>query len=112
MDEIFKKRYPPPQQVAPAMCAEIIADAPGGGTVGQARRAIEKGYASRMMLEISPDFKFAVLSPAFYGCEGFIATNDGAKNGCNFLKEGMCELHDINFLPLECAFCHHERVGK
>ena len=24
------------------MCAEIIADAPGGGTVGQARRAIEK----------------------------------------------------------------------
>lgn len=31
MDEILKKRYPPPQQVAPAMCAEIIADAPGGG---------------------------------------------------------------------------------
>lgn len=30
MDEILKKRYPP-QQVAPAMCAEIIADAPGGG---------------------------------------------------------------------------------
>lgn len=65
-----------------------------------------------MMLEISPDFKFAVLSPAFYGCEGFIATNDGAKNGCNLLKEGMCELHDTDFLPLECAFCHHERVGK
>lgn len=108
----FLKSVTPPQQVAPAMCAEIIADAPVGGTVGQARRAIEKGYASRMMLEISPDFKFAVLSPAFYGCEGFIATNDGAKNGCNFLKEGMCELHDTDFLPLECAFCHHERVGK
>lgn len=111
MDEIFKKRYPPSAGCSCDVCINYCRR-PGWWTVGQARRAIEKGYASRMMLEISPDFKFAVLSPAFYGCEGFIATNDGAKNGCNFLKEGMCELHDTDILPLECAFCHHERVGK
>lgn len=109
----FLKSVTPPLSRLLLRCVQKLLQTPRvGGTVGQARRAIEKGYASRMMLEISPDFKFAVLSPAFYGCEGFIATNDGAKNGCNFLKEGMCELHDTDFLPLECAFCHHERVGK
>ncbi len=65
-----------------------------------------------MMMEISPDFKFAVLSPAFYGCEGFIATAEGSENGCNFLKKGLCELHDTDILPLECSFCHHERAGE
>ena len=85
---------------------------PGWWTIEQAETAINKGYAHRMMMEISPQFDFAVLSPAFYGCEGFIATNEGARRGCNFLKNGMCELHSTEILPLECAFCHHDRVGE
>lgn len=85
---------------------------PGWWTVDQASLAIERGYANRMMMEISPEFDFAVLSPAFYGCEGFMATQEMFKNGCNFLKNGLCELHNTDLLPLECAFCHHERVGQ
>ena len=85
---------------------------PGWWTVEQAKKAILMGYSHRMMMEISPQFDFAVLSPAFYGCEGFIATNEASKNGCNFLKDGLCELHNTDILPLECAFCHHERVGQ
>ena len=84
---------------------------PGWWTVEQAEHALSKGYAHRMMMEISPDFDFAVLSPAFSGCEGFIATKETAGNGCNFQKEGLCELHGSDIYPLECAFCHHERVG-
>ena len=85
---------------------------PGWWTVEQAERALNKGYAHRMMMEISPEFDFAVLSPAFYGCEGYVATNEKAENGCNFLKDGLCELHGSDIYPLECAFCHHKRVGQ
>jgi len=85
---------------------------PGWWTVDQAKNAIKSGLAPRMMMEISPEFNFAVLSPAFYGCEGFIATQEGAQTGCNFQKDGLCELHNTEFLPLECAFCHHDRIGE
>jgi hypothetical protein len=64
-----------------------------------------------MMLEVAPDHSFGVLSPAFKGCEGKIAWNHYAANGCNFLKDNLCEIHGIGFLPLECRFCHHDRLG-
>ena len=64
-----------------------------------------------MMLEISPEMTFAVLSPAFYGNERKIAQNIYSKNGCNFYKNSLCELHNTDIFPFECNFCHHDRVG-
>lgn len=64
-----------------------------------------------MMLEISPEMTFGVLSPAFKGCEGSYALQEYANNGCNFLKDGLCELHGTGYEPLECLYCHHLRKG-
>lgn len=84
---------------------------PGWWTVEEAAKAIHAGYADRMMLEISPEMTFGVLSPAFKGCEGGFALNIYAHCGCNFLVNNLCELHSTDFMPIECLFCHHERVG-
>ena len=107
----LKALFPPSDGCSCSVCKGYC-QRPGWWTIEQAELAISLGYAERMMLEISPDFDFAVLSPAFYGCEGFIATNEGFNNGCNFFKNGLCELHNTEILPLECAFCHHERIGQ
>jgi hypothetical protein len=85
---------------------------PGWWTIEQASIAIDEGYDAKMMLEIAPDFSFAVLSPAFKGCEGQIAVNEFAKNGCIFFSDGLCELHETSFQPLECKVCHHSSPGK
>jgi hypothetical protein len=85
---------------------------PGWWTVEEATRAIKAGLGQRMMLEIAPELTFGVLSPAFRGCEGAIATNKFAENGCNFLKADRCELYGTGHQPLECRFCHHERCGQ
>jgi hypothetical protein len=79
--------------------------------VAEAAKALDAGYGHRMMLEMSPDLRFGVLSPAFRGCEQNFALQPYAHNGCNFLHKGLCELHDTAFLPLECRFCHHSRQG-
>lgn len=63
------------------------------------------------MLEISPDFSFGVLSPAFKGNEGFYALQKYAENGCTFLNNQRCDLYGTSLQPLECRFCHHERKG-
>jgi hypothetical protein len=80
--------------------------------VNEAVWAIEAGYGNRMMLEVSPEFTFGVLSPAFKGCERSFATNQCAKNGCTFLQDDRCELHGTGHQPLECRFCHHDRAGQ
>ena len=85
---------------------------PGWWTVDQAARALDSGYGNRMMLEIAPELTFGVLSPAFKGCEGSIATNQYSKNGCTFLKNERCELFGTGHEPLECRFCHHDRGGQ
>lgn len=64
-----------------------------------------------MMLEISPEMTFGVLSPALKGCEGNYALQECANNGCNFLVNGLCELHGTGYEPLECLYCHHLRKG-
>jgi hypothetical protein len=64
------------------------------------------------MLEVSPERTFGVLSPAFRGCEKNFAVQEYSKNGCNFLTNGLCELHGTGLQPLECRFCHHDRVGQ
>ena len=68
--------------------------------VGEASRAIEAGYANRMILEVAPEMTFGVLSPAFKGCESFYATNEFARNKCTFLKDDLFELFGTGLQPL------------
>lgn len=106
----LEKKYPPSASCSCGICLSYC-KRPGWWTVEEAARAIDAGYAGRMMLEIAPELTFGVLSPAFKGCEGGIAVNICAHRGCNFLKNDRCELHGTGHMPLECRFCHHERIG-
>ena len=105
------EKYPPSAPCSCEICRGYCAR-PGWWTVEEAARALDAGVASRMMLEIAPELTFGVLSPAFRGCEGSIAANLFAKNGCTFLKEDLCELYGTGLQPLECRFCHHARPGQ
>lgn len=104
------EKYPPS---SPCTCPVCLAycERPGWWTVEEAASAIEAGYAGRMMLELSPERTFGVLSPAFHGNEGNIASQLNAARGCNFLKDRRCELFGTTHQPLECRFCHHDRPG-
>jgi hypothetical protein len=104
------EKYPPSEPCTCEICLSYCAR-PGWWTVEEATRALEAGYANRMMLEIAPELTLGVLSPAFKGCEKSFAANQFAKNGCNFLKDDRCELFGTGHQPLECRFCHHERRG-
>lgn len=106
----LKERYPPSKPCSCEICRSYCIR-PGWWTVEEATQAIKAGYGNRMMLEISPDMIFGVLSPAFRGCEGNCALQEYANSGCNFLKNGLCELHGTGFEPLECRYCHHLRKG-
>jgi hypothetical protein len=103
-------RYPPSEPCSCEICLAYC-KRPGWWTVEEAARAIEAGYGHRMMLEMAPEMTFAVLSPAFRGCEGGFAENRHATRGCTFLRDDRCELHGTGFQPLECCFCHHSRTG-
>ena len=105
------EKYPPSEPCSCEVCLAYC-QRPGWWTVEQAARAIEAGYARRMMLEIAPERTFGVLSPAFYGNEADFASNLYAKRGCNFLKDNRCELFGTGVQPLECRFCYHDRVGQ
>lgn len=104
------EKYPPSPPCACDICTGYCRR-PGWWTVKEATAAINAGYANRMMLEIAPELTFGVLAPAFKGCEGGIALNVFANQGCNFLKNNLCELHGTGLMPLECRFCHHEHLG-
>lgn len=107
----LEERFPPSEPCSCSFCTACCAR-PGWWTVAQADRAIRAGYAGRMMLEIAPGFRFGVLSPAFRGCEGNFALQEHARSGCTFLRRGLCALHGTGFEPLECLFCHHDRIGQ
>ena len=102
--------FPPSEPCGCEVCLAYCSR-PGWWTVAEATRAIQGGYAECMMLELSPERTFGVLSPAFKGCEGFFAINEFSQNGCTFLEHARCQLHGTDFHPLECHFCHHSRVG-
>lgn len=110
-DRSLEARFPPSPPCACEVCRSFCAR-PGWWTVREAARAVAAGYGGRMMLELSPDRTFGVLSPAFSGCEGTFAFQEFAQFGCCFLRDGLCELHGTGFEPLECRFCHHERMGR
>lgn len=104
------EKYPPS---APCSCdiCKSYCRRPGWWTVDEAARAMEAGYAGRMMLEMDPLLTFGVLSPAFRGCEQNFSLQVFSNRGCTFLEKGLCELHGTGFQPLECRFCHHARPG-
>lgn len=104
------KKFPPSKPCTCDICRGYC-QRPGWWTVQEAEKAIEAGYASRMMLEMSPELTFGVLSPAFKGNEGNIAMQIFAKRGCTFLKDGLCEIFGTGLEPLECRYCHHTRRG-
>jgi hypothetical protein len=104
------QKYPPSEPCSCTVCVEYCAR-PGWWTVEEAAGAIEAGYGGRMMLEMSPDRSFGVLSPAFKGCERNFALNRFAAQGCTFLHDNKCALHGTDHQPLECRACHHDRPG-
>jgi hypothetical protein len=104
------KKYPPSKPCTCDICLSYCLR-PGWWTVEQAAKAMDAGYAYRMMLEISPELTFGVLSPAFKGNEGNIALQFFSRHGCTFLRENLCELFGTGLQPLECRFCHHTRPG-
>jgi hypothetical protein len=106
----LNEKYPPSEPCSCSICVGYC-KRPGWWTVKEATAALAAGYGPRMMLEISPEFSLAVLSPAFKGCEGDFALNLYAERGCNFFQNQQCELHGSGFQPLECRYCHHERRG-
>jgi len=103
-------KYPPSEPCGCETCLSFC-QRPGWWTVAEAAGAMEAGYADRMMLELSPERTFGVLSPAFAGNEMNFAMSHNAAHGCNFLKDDLCELHGTGHQPLECRFCHHTRRG-
>lgn len=105
------KKYPPSEPCSCEICLAYC-KRPGWWTVDEASRAIDAGYADRMMLEMAPERTFGVLSPAFKGCEVNFALADFAENWCTFLKNNRCELFSTRHQPLECRFCHHTRPGQ
>lgn len=103
--------YPPSEPCSCEVCQSFCAH-PGWWTVEEAAAAIEAGFAERMMLEMSPDGTFSVLSPAFKGNEVNFALEVFANQGCNFFKDGLCELFESGHVPLECRYWHHDRQGQ
>lgn len=106
----LSKKYPPSKPCSCDICLNYC-QRPGWWTVEEATKAIEAEYAGRMMLEMSPELTFGVLSPAFKGNEGHVALQIFAGQGCTFLKDNLCELFGTGLQPLECRFCHHTRRG-
>jgi hypothetical protein len=106
----LEKKYPPSPPCSCHIC-RTFCQRPGWWSVEQAARAADAGPAARMMLEISPEITFGVLSPAFKGNEANIALQIFAKRGCTFLNDGLCDLFGTDLQPLECRFCHHSRQG-
>lgn len=109
-DKSLYEVYPPSEPCSCEICRDYCIR-PGWWTVEEATKAMNKGYARRMMLEISPELTFGVLAPAFKGCEQNFALQPYAKNGCTFLRNERCELFGTGIQPLECRFCHHDRKG-
>ena len=106
----LSEKYPPSEPCSCEICVAYCGR-PGWWTVEEAKKAIEAGFAGRMMLEISPEKDFGVLSPAFKGNEVNYSLQIFSKNGCTFLQDGLCELFGTGLVPLECRYCHHDRKG-
>jgi hypothetical protein len=112
MQEVISlyKKYPPSEPCSCDVCLSYCRR-PGWWTIDEARLSIGAGFANRMMLEISPEMNFAVLSPSFKGNEMNYALQALSENGCTFLLDDRCELFGKQYQPIECRYCHHDRKG-
>ena len=106
----LNEKYPPSEPCSCDICRGYCLR-PGWWSVSEAKRVIDAGLGGRMMLEVSPDLTFGVLSPAFRGCESNFAIQEFSIFGCSFLSNGLCELYGSGLEPIECLFCHHTRQG-
>lgn len=106
----LNEKYPPSEPCDCRICISYCTR-PGWWTVTEASAAVQAGYGVRMMLEMSPELSFGVLSPAFKGCELSFAEEIYSSQGCTFFHDQRCELHGTSFQPMECRFCHHDRPG-
>jgi len=104
------EKYPPSEACSCDVCVNYC-QRPGWWTVKEAEKVIEAGFSDRLMLEISPEKDFGVLSPAFKGNECNYASKLFSGQGCTFLQKGLCELFGTGLQPLECKYCHHTRIG-
>ena len=105
------EKYPPSESCSCKVCLSYC-QRPGWWTLDEAEKAIDAGFANRMMLEIAPGLNFGVLSPAFKGNEGNYALQLFSEKNCTFLKNNLCEIFGTGFQPIECRFCHHSRKGS
>lgn len=110
-NQSISEKYPPSESCSCKICVNFCRR-PGWWTVDEAQKAIESGLAGYIMLEISPEHKFGVLSPSFKGNEVNYALQIFSKYGCTFLSDGLCRLFGTGLQPLECRFCHHGRMGE
>jgi len=108
---LLQSLYPPSEPCSCEVCLRYCMR-PGWWTLHEAKRVLRTDYVHRIMLEISPERTFGVLSPAFRGCEGNFALQESSRNGCTFFVNNLCELYGTGLQPLECRFCHHDRVGQ
>lgn|GEM_PF-598596 len=106
--DAYYNKFPKSPDCACDICSNYCRR-PGWFLVEEARSAIDKGLSDRLMLELSADFPFGVLAPAFTDNEGNIALRMHSGKPCTFLKNQKCEIHNETFFPLECRYCHHSR---
>lgn len=94
---------------------------PGWMSPEDAEKAMEAGLAGRMMRDwYVSGGNIDVLAPASIGCEGrdapdmdlgsmlkFLIQGSWGKGRCTFLKDGLCELHDSGYKPMQCreSYC-------
>jgi hypothetical protein len=107
---LLNEKFPPSEPCSCKICLSYC-HRPGWWTVEEAAHSIASGLSNRMMLEISPEHTFGVLSPAFKGAEGNYALEIFSSNRCTFLQNDLCELYDTGLQPIECRYCHHSRKG-
>jgi hypothetical protein len=74
------------------------------GTPDDIQKLIEAGYEDRLCLDNHCGFEknaeIDLLSPALKGHESsFAPLMSGSPEGCTFLKDGKCELHDKGLKP-------------
>lgn len=106
----LEEKYQPSEPCSCDICKSYCLR-PGWWTVDEAEKVILSGFSNRIMLEISPENDFGVLSPAFKGNESNYALQLFSKNGCTFYNHELCELFGTGLQPLECRYCHHDRKG-
>ena len=104
-------RFPPSKACSCTTCISFCRR-PGWPLVEEMHLAIDAGLASHLMLEFSPNLSFGILAPAFFGKEGMFALTCFSNNYCTFFDQGRCALFGLPYRPLECRFCHHERIGQ